>query len=96
MGMIADVMLDPGGILAWLMVGLIAGWLAGSLMSGGNYGIVGDVIVGLIGALAGGFAFDLFARGAASFWGSILVAFLGACVLIGFYRMLTPAGKRAR
>jgi len=95
MGIFADVILDPGGILAWLMVGLIAGWLAGSLMSGGSYGIVGDVIVGLLGALVGGFAFDLFANTIAGFWGSLVVAFLGACLLIGLYRVLTPAGKRA-
>jgi uncharacterized membrane protein YeaQ/YmgE (transglycosylase-associated protein family) len=64
-------------------------------MSGGSYGIGGDVIVGLVGALVSGFMFDLFAAAVAGFWGSLVVAFLGACLLIGLYRVLTPAGKRA-
>ena len=47
--------LDPGGIVAWLVVGAIAGWLAGQFMKGGGYGLVGDIIVGIIGAFIGGF-----------------------------------------
>src|SRR6266849_2797634 len=43
------------GIIAWLVVGLIAGWLAGMVMKGGGYGVVGDIIVGILGALLGGF-----------------------------------------
>jgi len=79
------------GILAWLIVGLIAGWLAGMVMKGGGYGVVGDIIVGIIGALVGGFL--------ASFLGvgdavnginliSILTAFIGAVVLIAILRAL--------
>jgi len=60
------------GILAWLIVGLIAGWLAGMVMKGGGYGVVGDIIVGVIGALVGGFlASWLFVRKMPSM-GSIL------------------------
>ena len=51
--------LEPGGIIAWLLVGLIAGALAGLVMRGGGYGIVGDMIVGLIGAFVGGLLFGL-------------------------------------
>ena len=43
--------LNPGGIISWIVIGLIAGWLAGVAMKGGGYGIIGDIIVGLIGAL---------------------------------------------
>ena len=43
------------GILAWLVVGLIAGWLASMVMRGGGYGLIGDIIVGIVGALIGGF-----------------------------------------
>jgi len=43
----------PGGILAWLVVGLISGWLAGLFMRGGGYGVIGDIIIGLIGAFIG-------------------------------------------
>src|SRR5207249_189401 len=83
----------PGGIIAWLVVGLIAGALAGSVMRGGGFGIIGDIIVGLIGALVGGWIVSLFDTGVAGFWGSIFVAFLGACVCIAIARAVAP--KRA-
>lgn len=88
------LILDPGGILAWLVVGLISGWLAASLMGGGGYGLVGDVLLGLIGALAGGFLCGFFVNTTEQFYGSVAVAFLGACVLIGLSRVLTFSGKR--
>ena len=42
-------------ILSWIVVGLIAGWLAGKVMSGGGFGLVGDIVVGVVGGLLGGF-----------------------------------------
>ena len=81
--------LDPGGIIAWLVVGLIAGWLAGMVMKGGGYGVVGDIVVGIIGAFVGGFVFSLITGGGtAGFWGSIAVAFIGAVILIAIVRAL--------
>ena len=81
--------LDPGGIIAWIVVGLIAGWLAGVFMKGGGFGIVGDIVVGLVGALVGGFVFSLITGGGtAGFWGSILVAFVGAVILIAIIRAM--------
>lgn len=81
--------LNPGGIIAWIVVGLIAGWLAGVVMKGGGFGIVGDIVVGLVGALVGGFVFTLITGGgSAGFWGSILVAFIGAVILIAIIRAL--------
>jgi len=81
--------LDPGGIIAWLVVGLIAGWLAGMVMKGGGYGVVGDIVVGIIGAFVGGFVFSLITGGGtAGFWGSIAVAFVGAVILIAIVRAL--------
>ena len=50
--------LEPGGILAWLIVGLVAVFLAGQVMKGGGYGILGDIIMGIIGAFVGGFLFS--------------------------------------
>src|SRR5262249_38741731 len=44
MTLYADIALEPGGIIAWLLVGLIAGWLAGTVMRGGGYGIIGDIV----------------------------------------------------
>jgi uncharacterized membrane protein YeaQ/YmgE (transglycosylase-associated protein family) len=81
--------LEPGGIIAWLVVGLIAGWLAGLVMKGGGYGIIGDIVIGIVGAFVGGFVFSLFTGGGtAGFWGSIAVAFVGAVILIAVVRAL--------
>jgi uncharacterized membrane protein YeaQ/YmgE (transglycosylase-associated protein family) len=87
------VVLSPGGIIAWLFVGLIAGWLAGLMMKGGGYGVMGDIIVGLIGSFLGGFLLSFFVEGATGFAGSILVAFIGACALIFLVRAIS--GRQA-
>jgi uncharacterized membrane protein YeaQ/YmgE (transglycosylase-associated protein family) len=85
----ADMAMWPGGIIAWLVVGLVAGWLAGMVMRGGGYGMIGDIIVGLIGSLVGGFLMSFFVHGGTGFWGSIVVAFIGACVLIAIVRAVS-------
>jgi len=90
MRLLAELVLSPGGIFSWIAVGLIAGWLAGMVMSGGGYGIVRDLALGLVGALIGGFVSGFFIQGDAGFWGSIVVALIGACVVIGIARMVTP------
>jgi uncharacterized membrane protein YeaQ/YmgE (transglycosylase-associated protein family) len=89
MATFAAITLDPGGIVAWVIVGLIAGFLAGRVMTGGGYGLVGDLVVGLVGALIGGFLFGQFVTGTYAFVGSIVVAFLGACLLIWVVRQIT-------
>src|SRR5262249_34624223 len=94
MTLYADIALEPGGIIAWLLVGLIAGWLAGTVMRGGGYGIIGDIVVGLVGAFIGGFLFGFVATGMVGFVGSIIVAFLGACVLIMLLRLIAPGRTR--
>ncbi len=76
------------GLLILLLIGLIAGWLAGVVMRGGGYGIVGDMIIGILGSLVGGFLFSLLGLGASGFLGSIIVAFIGAVVLIFIMRRL--------
>ncbi len=80
------------GLLAWIIVGLIAGWLAGLVMKGGGYGVVGDLILGIVGAVLGGFI-------ASALFGvpnavnginitSIVVAFIGAVILVAIVRAL--------
>ena len=91
--LIADIALIPGGLIAWIVVGLISGWLAGQVMKGGGYGMLGDILVGLVGSLVGGFLMGYFVTGAEGFWGSIFVSFLGACVFIAIARALS--GRRA-
>jgi uncharacterized membrane protein YeaQ/YmgE (transglycosylase-associated protein family) len=76
----------------FILVGLIAGWLAGQLMKGGGYGVVGDIIVGIIGALLGGFLFSsLGVAAGGGLVGSIVVATIGAVVLIFLLRLLKRA-----
>jgi uncharacterized membrane protein YeaQ/YmgE (transglycosylase-associated protein family) len=86
---LADIALMPGGLIAWIVVGLISGWLAGLMMKGGGYGMFGDILVGLVGSLVGGFVMGFFVQGAEGFWGSIFVSFLGACVFIAISRALS-------
>ena len=87
--------LDPGGLLAWLVVGLIAGFLASTMMRGGGYGMVGDIIIGIVGAFIGGLLVNLLDPGANfGFWGSIVVAFIGACVLIALLRAFSQGRTR--
>ncbi len=85
----AAIVLTPGGVISWLVVGLIAGWLASVLMRGGGYGILGDIAVGLIGSFLGGLLVGFFIDGSVQFVGSIVVAFIGACVLIVLVRVIT-------
>ncbi len=85
----AAIVLEPGGVIAWLAMGLIAGWLAGVVMKGGGFGILGDLIVGLIGSFLGGVVAGFFITGTIQFWGSIVVAFIGACVLIMLMRLIS-------
>jgi uncharacterized membrane protein YeaQ/YmgE (transglycosylase-associated protein family) len=80
------------GILSWILVGLVAGWLAGVVMKGGGYGVLGDIIIGIIGALVGGFlASALFGAGdplSGFNLTTLVVAFLGSIVLIALVRAL--------
>ena len=78
------------GMLSWIIVGLIAGFLASVVMRGGGYGIVGDIIVGIIGAILGGWLFSLLGVSAGGgVIGSIIVAFIGACILIAILRAVS-------
>jgi uncharacterized membrane protein YeaQ/YmgE (transglycosylase-associated protein family) len=75
-------------------VGLIAGWLAGQFMKGGGYGLVGDIVVGIIGAFVGGLLFGFLMPGSSvGFIGSIVVAFIGAVVLIAVLRMVSGGSR---
>ena len=72
-------------------VGLVAGWLAGVLMKGGGFGLVGDLVVGVLGALLGSFLFGALGISAGGFFGSIVVATVGAVVLIFLVRLVKRA-----
>jgi uncharacterized membrane protein YeaQ/YmgE (transglycosylase-associated protein family) len=69
--------------LIWfLIIGLIAGWLAGQVMRGSGFGLIGNLIIGVIGALLGGWLFGVLGLSAYGLIGSLIVAFVGAIVLL--------------
>jgi len=90
MSMFATIVLEPGGVIAWLVVGLVAGFLASRVMGAGGYGLIGDIVVGLVGAFLGGLIGGMFVAGDYGLVGSIVVAFVGACALIWIVRMVAP------
>jgi uncharacterized membrane protein YeaQ/YmgE (transglycosylase-associated protein family) len=71
-----------------LLIGLIAGWLAGKVMRGRGYGVLIDIVVGIIGSFLGGFVFGILGIYAGSLIGRIIVAFIGAVILIWIVRKL--------
>lgn len=80
------------GIIWFLIVGLIAGWLAGVLVKGGGFGLIGDMVIGVIGAVIGGFLFgNLGVSMGGGLIGSIIVATIGAVVLLFVIRLIKKA-----
>lgn len=78
------------GLLLWIVIGAIAGWLAGQIMKGSGYGIVGDIIIGMVGAVIGGWLLgSIIAIG--GLLGSIVLATLGAIILIFVLRLVRRA-----
>jgi uncharacterized membrane protein YeaQ/YmgE (transglycosylase-associated protein family) len=79
-------------IVWFILVGLVAGWLAGQLMKGGGFGVLGDIVVGIIGALIGGLLFSSLGISAGGgLLGAIIVATIGAVVLIFLLRLIRRA-----
>lgn len=77
------------GILIWIVIGAIAGWLAGTLIKGGGFGLIGDIVVGIIGAFIGGWLAGLLGVSVGSgFIASLVTATAGAAILILILRMV--------
>lgn len=83
-------------VLWWLVVGLIAGFLASVVVRGGGYGIIGDILAGLVGAFIGGWLFGLLGISAGGLIGSIVAAFIGAVILIAILRAIGGGVRRHR
>lgn len=85
---LADI--SATALIWWLIIGLIAGFLASVVMRGGGYGILGDIIAGIIGAFIGGWLFGVLGISLGSgILGSIIVAFIGACILIAILHLFS-------
>jgi len=83
--------------LIWVATGALAGWSAGKLMKGRDYGLLGNIIIGLIGSLVGGWLMHLLGgRSGGEWWQRAVVAALGAIVVLGVARRLRPVARQSR
>jgi uncharacterized membrane protein YeaQ/YmgE (transglycosylase-associated protein family) len=78
---------EVASMLWFLIIGIIAGWLAGNIMKGGGFGLIGDLVVGVIGSFVGGYVFSFFGLSAYGTIGEIIMATVGAVVLLAVIRL---------
>ena len=77
--------------LLWIISGVVAGWLTGLVMKGRGYGLLGNLVIGLLGGIIGGWLFSLFGLTATGWLGEIVVALIGGVVLVAIARFLRRA-----
>ncbi|MBN3752484.1 GlsB/YeaQ/YmgE family stress response membrane protein [Paraburkholderia sp. Tr-20389] len=76
------------GIIAWLIIGCVAGWLASVLVAGGGFGVIIDIVIGIVGAFIGGWLSGaLHISIGSGFIGSIITALIGAVILLFVIRL---------
>jgi len=80
--------MDLQGLIIFLAIGAVAGWLAGTLVKGSGFGLLGDIAVGIIGAVVGGFVFGLLGISAGGLLGAIITATVGAVILLYLVRTM--------
>ena len=83
--------MDLTSLIIFLAIGAVAGWLAGLIMKGGGFGLIGNIVVGIIGAFVGGFLANVLGLSASGLLGSILLATLGAVVLLFIIGLIKKA-----
>jgi uncharacterized membrane protein YeaQ/YmgE (transglycosylase-associated protein family) len=82
-------------VIVWLIVGAIAGWLAGKVVRGGGFGLIGDIVVGIIGAVVAGYLLPYFHINlGVGFIAAVIDAFIGAVILLVILRLITGMGRR--
>lgn len=81
-------------LLGWIIIGGLAGAVAGRVMRGAGFGIIGDIIIGIMGALVGVFLLSFLVSADLGLIGSFVVALLGACILLAILRAVS--GKKSR
>ena len=74
--------MDLSGLIVFLLIGALAGWIAGQVMKGSGFGVVGNIVVGILGAVLGGILFRVVGLTATSLIGDIITATIGAIVLL--------------
>ena len=83
--------MNTNSLLIMLLIGAVAGWLAGQFMRGGGFGLLGDIVVGIVGSVVGGFLFGLLGISAGGLIGSIVTATVGAMALLFLIRLIKRA-----
>jgi len=79
---------------AWLLIGLVAGWLAGLMFRGRGFGCVTDIVLGLVGSVIGGWLFNYFGFMGGDFYYSLAAATAGAMILVGISRLFGGGAKK--
>ena len=87
------VYVETHGIFWWIIIGLIAGWLAGTIARGRGFGCITDVILGLVGAVIGGWIFSRLGIATFGFLGSLAAATVGAVLLVAVARLFAGGGR---
>ncbi len=87
------VYVETHGIFWWILIGLIAGWLAGTIARGRGFGCITDVILGLVGAVIGGWIFSRLGIATFGFLGSLAAATVGAVLLVAVARLFAGGGR---
>jgi uncharacterized membrane protein YeaQ/YmgE (transglycosylase-associated protein family) len=83
-------------VLSWLIVGGVAGWLAGKITAGRGFGLFGNIGIGILGGILGGLLFGVLGVQASRFPGSLVMATVGALLLLYIVRQIGPTGRRRR
>ena len=79
----------PHGFFYWVLIGLVAGWLAGKIARGRGFGCIADVVLGLVGSFIGGWVFVKLGIFGGGFWYSLAAATLGAVILVSIAHLFT-------
>lgn len=79
----------PRGFLYWVLIGLVAGWLAGKIARGRGFGCIADVVLGFVGSFVGGWVFVKLGILGGGFWYSLAAATLGAVILVSIAHLFT-------
>src|SRR5579862_6815173 len=84
--------MDPQSIIVWLIVGAIAGWLAGMVVKGGGFGLIGDIVVGIVGAVIAGWLLPYLGIALGTgFVAAVIDAFIGAVILLVIIKLIKRA-----
>lgn len=75
-------------VLIWIVVGIVAGWLTGLVVKGRGFGLLGDLVIGLLGGVIGGLVFGLFGLAPTNWLGQILVSLIGGIILVALIRLI--------